>query len=263
MIRRRLVIPVSLSLLLLAALAPRRERRHHHHPGVPDPRAGSTRPRAERDLRPLVGGQPRVGSRRRPFGGHGVAQHPQPHDRRQRRLAARRRAASSGTAGATPSPTRIGPNGTYATRRPVRAVEGQPVALGPADEPGLQLRRHRHDLPIEHGQDLRGRGPDRRTGPDAAGGRDGRASAATATTSPGRGAGGTRSSRRGRRASPRSRSSTGWIPGPSRRSSRPRRRPSGLATNRSGGHTHGLRVRARDGAGNVGAWSPEMRIWVP
>lgn len=36
-----------------------------------------------------------------------------------------------------------------------------------------------------------------------------------------------------------------------------------LATNRSGGHWHGLRVRARDGAGNVGAWSSEMRIWVP
>jgi hypothetical protein len=29
------------------------------------------------------------------------------------------------------------------------------------------------------------------------------------------------------------------------------------------GHWYGLRVRARDGAGNVGAWSSELRIWVP
>lgn len=36
-----------------------------------------------------------------------------------------------------------------------------------------------------------------------------------------------------------------------------------LLANRSHGHYHGLRVRARDGAGNVGAWTREMRIWVP
>ena len=36
-----------------------------------------------------------------------------------------------------------------------------------------------------------------------------------------------------------------------------------LLANRSHGHWHGLRVRARDKAGNVGAWSSEMRIWVP
>ena len=35
------------------------------------------------------------------------------------------------------------------------------------------------------------------------------------------------------------------------------------AANRSHGHWHGLRVRSRDAAGNVGAWSSEMRIWVP
>lgn len=29
------------------------------------------------------------------------------------------------------------------------------------------------------------------------------------------------------------------------------------------GHWHGLRVRARDGAGNVGPWSAELRVWVP
>lgn len=33
--------------------------------------------------------------------------------------------------------------------------------------------------------------------------------------------------------------------------------------NRAGGHWYGLRVRARDRAGNVGAWSPERRVWVP
>jgi hypothetical protein len=36
-----------------------------------------------------------------------------------------------------------------------------------------------------------------------------------------------------------------------------------LLANRSHGHWHGLRVRARDRAGNLGAWTPEMRIWVP
>jgi hypothetical protein len=36
-----------------------------------------------------------------------------------------------------------------------------------------------------------------------------------------------------------------------------------LLINRSHGHWHGARVRARDKAGNVGAWSSEMRIWVP
>lgn len=35
------------------------------------------------------------------------------------------------------------------------------------------------------------------------------------------------------------------------------------ATNRAHGHYHGVRVAARDGAGNVGPWSSEMRIWVP
>jgi hypothetical protein len=29
------------------------------------------------------------------------------------------------------------------------------------------------------------------------------------------------------------------------------------------GHWHGLRVRARDRAGNVGPWSAELRVWVP
>lgn len=33
--------------------------------------------------------------------------------------------------------------------------------------------------------------------------------------------------------------------------------------NRVRGHTYGLRVRARDRAGNVGPWSPELRVWVP
>jgi uncharacterized protein YkwD len=32
---------------------------------------------------------------------------------------------------------------------------------------------------------------------------------------------------------------------------------------RPGGHTYGLRVRGRDKAGNVGAWSPESRLSVP
>lgn len=36
-----------------------------------------------------------------------------------------------------------------------------------------------------------------------------------------------------------------------------------FATNRAGGHYHGVRIAARDAAGNLGAWSPEMRIWVP
>jgi uncharacterized protein YkwD len=35
------------------------------------------------------------------------------------------------------------------------------------------------------------------------------------------------------------------------------------AVNRSGGHWYGLRVRARDRAGNVGPWSAERRVWVP
>jgi len=35
------------------------------------------------------------------------------------------------------------------------------------------------------------------------------------------------------------------------------------AFNRTGGHWYGLRVRARDRAGNVGQWSAELRIWVP
>jgi hypothetical protein len=36
-----------------------------------------------------------------------------------------------------------------------------------------------------------------------------------------------------------------------------------LMANRAPGHWYGLRVRARDRAGNVGAWSSEMRIRVP
>ncbi len=32
---------------------------------------------------------------------------------------------------------------------------------------------------------------------------------------------------------------------------------------RARGHWYGLRVRARDRAGNVGPWSPELRVWVP
>lgn len=35
------------------------------------------------------------------------------------------------------------------------------------------------------------------------------------------------------------------------------------AINRARGHWYGLRVRARDRAGNVGPWSPELRVWVP
>jgi hypothetical protein len=35
------------------------------------------------------------------------------------------------------------------------------------------------------------------------------------------------------------------------------------ALNRARGHWYGLRVRARDRAGNVGAWSAELRVWVP
>jgi hypothetical protein len=35
------------------------------------------------------------------------------------------------------------------------------------------------------------------------------------------------------------------------------------AVNRAPGHWYGLRVRARDRAGNVGPWSPELRVWVP
>lgn len=33
--------------------------------------------------------------------------------------------------------------------------------------------------------------------------------------------------------------------------------------NRARGHWYGLRVRARDRAGNAGSWSPERRVWVP
>jgi hypothetical protein len=36
-----------------------------------------------------------------------------------------------------------------------------------------------------------------------------------------------------------------------------------ILANRAGGHWYSLRVRARDRAGNVGAWSPERRVWVP
>jgi hypothetical protein len=32
---------------------------------------------------------------------------------------------------------------------------------------------------------------------------------------------------------------------------------------RSRGHWHSVRVRARDRRGNVSAWTPEMRVWVP
>ena len=35
------------------------------------------------------------------------------------------------------------------------------------------------------------------------------------------------------------------------------------AVNRARRHWYGLRVRARDRAGNVGPWSPELRVWVP
>jgi len=35
------------------------------------------------------------------------------------------------------------------------------------------------------------------------------------------------------------------------------------ALNLAGGHWYGLRVRARDRAGNVGRWSAELRVWVP
>ena len=35
------------------------------------------------------------------------------------------------------------------------------------------------------------------------------------------------------------------------------------AVDRPGGHWYGLRVRARDRAGNVGPWSAERRVWVP
>jgi hypothetical protein len=33
--------------------------------------------------------------------------------------------------------------------------------------------------------------------------------------------------------------------------------------NRTGGRYYGIRVRATDRRGNVGAWTPESRIWVP
>jgi hypothetical protein len=33
--------------------------------------------------------------------------------------------------------------------------------------------------------------------------------------------------------------------------------------NRAGGHSYGVRVRARDRSGNLGPWSPEHRVWVP
>ncbi len=36
-----------------------------------------------------------------------------------------------------------------------------------------------------------------------------------------------------------------------------------IALDRAGGHWYGVRVRARDAAGNVGAWTTELRIWVP
>jgi hypothetical protein len=35
------------------------------------------------------------------------------------------------------------------------------------------------------------------------------------------------------------------------------------AADRARGHTHGVRVRARDRAGNLGPWSAELRVWVP
>ena len=35
------------------------------------------------------------------------------------------------------------------------------------------------------------------------------------------------------------------------------------SANQAGGHWYGLRVRARDRAGNVGPWSDEFRVWVP
>jgi hypothetical protein len=35
------------------------------------------------------------------------------------------------------------------------------------------------------------------------------------------------------------------------------------ALDRPGGHWYGLRVRARDRAGNVGPWSTEISVWVP
>ncbi len=35
------------------------------------------------------------------------------------------------------------------------------------------------------------------------------------------------------------------------------------ALNRARGHWYGLRVRARDRAGNIGPWSDELRVWVP
>jgi hypothetical protein len=35
------------------------------------------------------------------------------------------------------------------------------------------------------------------------------------------------------------------------------------ALDRAHGHWYGLRVRARDRAGNVGPWSGELRVWVP
>lgn len=36
-----------------------------------------------------------------------------------------------------------------------------------------------------------------------------------------------------------------------------------IALGRYSGHWYGVRVRARDGAGNLGAWTSELRIWVP
>ena len=36
-----------------------------------------------------------------------------------------------------------------------------------------------------------------------------------------------------------------------------------IALDRAGGHWYGVRARAKDAAGNVGAWSSELRIWVP
>lgn len=40
-------------------------------------------------------------------------------------------------------------------------------------------------------------------------------------------------------------------------------RTSRSVANRARGHHYGLRVRARDRAGNVGPWSAERRVWVP
>ena len=143
------------------------------------------------------------------------------------------------------------------------AVAEQPGALGAADEQPLQLRRRRAGLPVVERAPVRVGRADRIEGPFAGPSLGHRRDTDAATTSSGRGTPTTSSSRPTPPVCATSRSrcgvtAAGWVTILAHTTTTSR-----LSPNKVHGHWYGLRVRATDNKGNVGAWSAERRVWVP